>query len=77
MAKARRVGEGPKGEACGNCYFFRANTRKSESGILYGECRRFPPSAFDPNQPSKYVPAAYPFPIVYNEIWCGEFQAIK
>lgn len=56
-------------EACGNCRFYVPLTYDFDDGDVstnYGECRRFPP---------KIVPAEEQrFPLVDDELWCGEFD---
>lgn len=56
---------GPKGESCGECYFWEDTTKNASAITQYGACRRNPPASNEGD---------FVFPYVVNGEWCGEFK---
>jgi hypothetical protein len=74
--------ESNNGNLCGNCQFFCRRTKRPKKGmgVIYGQCRRFPPAltpfVFDDGSVdySIGVPAGWAWPAVHSQQWCGEHK---
>lgn len=54
---------------CQNCQYYKEYVYQygdSENSAGYGECRRFPPRKVPTDENG--------FPLVEEDVWCGEFQ---
>lgn len=60
----------PRPECCYKCKFYQEFTYQYDDTTVeasYGECRRYPPK--------QLASADGGFPLVEEDVWCGEFQS--
>lgn len=63
--------------SCINCEFFRRIPAYEISDSGTGACHRFPPAPVSKDSEEVIHVAAWSFPIVDGEWWCGEFKKRK
>lgn len=61
-----------KGECCGKCIFWRHSPETPMNrGSRAGFCRLHPPGNLQPDGNRGFITR---FPVVYEDIWCGDFK---